>query len=155
MSQWQLFCWGGGSPSWMIWSYWEADMGICITDSEPVSFCCLVQFSYHESTLRVRLIISFRISLFFSHVSRYYHSLDDLIWSIQLGVCCLNTHKKHFCERIIFILFNPPLHLYTFPSLQNCRSVPTIAPLPSSLSPYHPLCSLPGHVHTMGSRWHS
>lgn len=63
-----------------------------------------------------------------------------------------NADSKQCCERIIFILFNPPLHLSTFPSLQNRRSVPTIAPLPSSPSPYRPLCSLSGHVDRMGGR---
>lgn len=66
-----------------------------------------------------------------------------------------NADSKQFYERIIFILFNPPLHLYTFPSLKNCRSVPTIAPLPSSLSPCRPLCSLPGHVSRTDGRWHT
>lgn len=65
-----------------------------------------------------------------------------------------NADSERFRERIIFILFNPPLHLYTFPSLQSCRSVPTIAPLPYSLSPCRPLCSLPRHVGRMGGRWH-
>ena len=63
-----------------------------------------------------------------------------------------NADSKQFCERIIFILFNPPLHLSTFPSLQSCRSVPTIAPLPSSHSPYRQLCSLHGHVSRMSGR---
>lgn len=49
-------------------------------------------------------------------------------------------------------LFNPLLHLCTFSILQNHRSVPTIAPLPSSFTPRHLLCSLPDKVSGMGGR---
>lgn len=49
-------------------------------------------------------------------------------------------------------LFNPLLHLCTFSILQDHRSVPTIAPLPSSFTPRHLLCSLPDKVSRMGGR---
>lgn len=83
------------------------------------------------------------------------HGSISPTWSHQIHTALnmlFNADSKQFCERIIFILFNPPLHLYTFPRLQNCGSVPTIAPLPSSLTPCRPLCSLPWSCRQTGGQ---
>lgn len=58
----------------------------------------------------------------------------------------LQADSKQLCVRIIFILFNPGLHLHTFPSLQDGRIEPAIAPfLPPFLPASHPALSLVKH----------
>lgn len=74
----------------------------------------------------------------------------------------LQADSKPLHRRIIFINFNPPLHLLTFPSFHSYRSVPEIAPPPSippSLLPPS-LLSFPGQVYSAIDRcfipcgWH-
>lgn len=98
-------------------------------------FCILFSFCLHSYwlfclfllpvTFFFLLFVWLTIQNFFTKWSHPIHT------ALNKG---FSADSKQFCKRIIFTLFNPPLHLDILPSLQNCRSVPTIAPLPCSVS---------------------
>lgn len=95
--------------------------------SVEVSWFFLLSFCLHNLAFQLFLhpnFCSFFVWLTIAALLFICHSIHTDLY-VQL-----NTLSKQLWEGIIFIHFNPTLHLNTFRSLQNCRGVPTIATLP-------------------------